>query len=766
MANGTRPYVAHAARDDGRPRFHALADHLRHTAHRAEAFAETFGAARWGLYAGLWHDLGKYRPPFQHKLYQFGDPDTHIEGRDPRVSHSHAGALHAIKKLGDAKGLPLSLLIAGHHTGLPDLHSNDGGASSLKARLDAAMAIEEYAEALREPIPADILEPGIDPPATIPGGADGYALWIRMLFSCLVDADFLDTETFFDPERAARRGRFPPLEAMRDEYRRHMDAMARRCASTAAAGPVNAQRALVLAQCLAKGRDIAIAPGFFRLTVPTGGGKTLASLGFVLEHALTHGRRRIVYAIPYTSIIEQTASVFRDVFAALGDEIVLEHHSNLDVDEKHENHANRIATDNWDAPLVVTTNVQLFESLHAARTSRCRKLHNLVGSVIVLDEAQMLPREFLAPVLRVLKLLVVHYGVSVVLCTATQPMLASRREPVTGRIALDGIDDARDLVDDTGPLFEALDRVEFHWPADLDVATPWETLAEQIRDHDCALVIVNKRDHARHLFALLDDPDAVHLSALMCAEHRSAVIAQIRERLAARRNGDSRPLRVVSTSLVEAGVDLDFPVVFRALAGLDAIAQAAGRCNREGVLPHKGQVYVFVASGGLTPGSLKRGAEVTAEMVKTNRVGARLMPHHFVDYFNRYYSVREIDFDKYGVTELLTPKKSAFRTAAEKFRLIDDNGETVVVPYRHAAETESRVHAWVGALAADGKATWARRKLQRYTVTVPKTALDELIRNGDVEERAGLWVALDSRYGALIGLMPASDHGPAGGLHA
>lgn len=765
MADRPDPYVAHASVENGTPRYHALDEHLRQTAHDAAAFARTFGAAHWGYLAGLWHDLGKFREPFQHKLYRAADPDAHIEGRDMRVSHSHAGARHALARLGPHKGLPLALLIAGHHSGLPDLGEADGAATSLCWRLVSAMADAECLDIAKEKIPADILEPGVDPQASIPGGEAGWALWIRLLFSCLVDADFLDAEAFFDPARTAQRGRFPVLATMRDEYANHMAAVAQRVRRTAGAtSTVNAQRAHVLAQCLDKGRDASLLPGFFRLTVPTGGGKTLASLGFALEHALTHGKRRIVYAIPYTSIIEQTARVFRDVFAALGDDVVLEHHSNLDVDEARENHASRIATDNWDAPLVVTTNVQLFESLHAARTGRCRKLHNLVGSVIVLDEAQMLPRDFLAPVLRVLKLLVAHYGVSVVLCTATQPMLATRRAPVSRQLLLDGIDTAHDIVGNARPLFDALHRVDIHWPPDLDATTPWETLAQRVREHGCVLAIVNKRQDARDLFAQLADPDAVHLSALMCAEHRSAAITQIRERLAARRAGDPRPLRVISTSLVEAGVDLDFPVVFRAMAELDAIAQAAGRCNREGGLPHKGQVYVFVAPGGLPPGSLKHGAQATTEMIRTGRIGERLMPEHFDDYFNRYF--HNGVFDQHRIAELLAPARSAFRTAADAFRLIDDDGETVIVPYRAEGQSESPIHAWVGALAADGKAGWARRKLQRYTVTVPKKALEQLVRNGDVEEKAGLWVALDARYDAVLGLLAAADHGPIEGYFA
>lgn len=758
-----REPVAHVTLRENRPVYHALNEHLCCTAEIAAGFAEGFDSGSWAFLAGLWHDLGKYRASFQEKLSRAVDTDAHIEGRDSRVSHSHAGAQHAIDQLGPGAGSLLAMLIAGHHAGLPDRHSSDGNNSSLATRLASTMAKDECRDVAGAEVPAEILKPAVRPEAIPSVGAEGYALWLRMLFSCLVDADFLDSERFFSPERFAQRGRFPDMAALHEAYVRHMD---RLTSAAAADSMVNQQRASVLAQCLNKGRDTALAPGFFRLTVPTGGGKTLASLGFALEHALTHGRRRVVYAIPYTSIIEQTARIFREVFAPLGDDIVLEHHSNLDVDKHNENHISRIATDNWDAPLIVTTNVQLFESLHAARTSRCRKLHNLVGSIIVLDEAQMLPRDFLSPVLRVLKLLVAQYKVSVVLCTATQPMLSTRKSPVGQHTLLDGIDTAHDLIDDSPSLFAALDRVNFNWPTDLQTETSWEALAKEILGHDCALVIVNRRRDARELHAQLADPDAVHLSALMCAEHRSTVIDQIRERLRARRNGsDRRPLRVISTSLVEAGVDLDFPVVFRALAGLDAIAQAAGRCNREGGLPHKGQLYVFVAPGGLPPGTLKQGVQATSAMIKTGRIGARLLPSHFDEYFDRYYG-QDDKYDVQGIAELLKPDRSALRTAAERFRLIDDKGQSVIVQYRPEGKDESPVPGWLSALQADDKASWARRKLQRYTVTVPEKEWEKLVRNGDIEERCGLWVALPVRYDPALGLLPSKDHGPDEGYFA
>jgi len=729
-------------------------------------FAGVFDSSEWGEVGGRWHDLGKYRAGFQRKLRVAGGVDAHIENVGVRITHSTAGAIHAVWELGKAHGSILAFLIAGHHAGLPDMHANDGAAGALNERLAGDNGLTEIREALAESIPADILAKPDSLPAPV-GGNDGFALWIRMLFSCLVDADFLDTEEFFDPARTSARGAYPSLAVIKQ----HLDewlASKTRSVSAGDVSPVNALRAQVLAQCRSKGSDKALKPGFFSLTVPTGGGKTLSSLAFALEHAITHGRRRVVYAIPFTSIIEQTAQVFREALVELDNDVVIEHHSNMDVCEGSENHASRLASENWDAPLIVTTNVQLFESLHASRTSRCRKLHNLAGSVIVLDEAQQLPREFLAPVLRVLKQLVAHYGVSVVFCTATQPALQPRHDPF-GRMLLDGVSDegTHAIIDDPVPMFDAMRRVDVHIPGNLKAVTPWDELARQIVAHECVLAIVNTRRHARDLAAKLPHAGTEHLSALMCAQHRSDVIARIRKRLAERAAGrDALPLRVISTQLIEAGVDISFPAVYRALAGLDAIAQAAGRCNREGDLPERGQVHVFVPEGGRPPGLMGQGAEATQEMAALGLLADPLAPETFRAYFDRYYARESSGFDKQGILDMLSPQRLAFRSAAEAFRLIDDAGETIVVPYRQPDQPESPVEMWLNVLRADPSATWVRRKLQRFTVNVPQRVFEKLLAQRDVEERAGLWVAESSRYDERFGLMQPEDHGNSEGYWA
>jgi CRISPR-associated endonuclease/helicase Cas3 len=499
-------------------------------------------------------------------------------------------------------------------------------------------------------------------------------------------------------------------------------------------------------------------PGFFSLTVPTGGGKTLSGLAFALEHALAHNKRRIVVAIPYTSIIEQTADVFRHVFQALGDEVLIEHHSQAESSPEAETARSRLACENWDAPLVVTTNVQLFESLFAAKTSRCRKLHNLVGSVIVLDEAQQIPPAFLQPILDVLKLLVAHYGVTVVLCTATQPALNST-DYFDASKNLRGLSNVREIMDDPDALFCALKRVQVELPPDWTTPTPWEDIAARLSTEDCVLAIVGTRKAARELQRLMPE-GTLHLSALMCGAHRKDVIAHIKQRLKDKREGrDPRPLRVVSTQLVEAGVDIDFPVVYRALAGLDSIAQAAGRCNREGRLEGLGRVVVFVPPQTPPPGHLRKGAQACVATLRGQEQDP-LARGLFARYFTEFY--HSVDLDQHGIVNLLKvqPRDLAvkFRSAAEAFRLIDDaDSATVVVRY---AAHQAQIESLLGSLATEGPQRWLMRKLQRYTVTIPERLAMQMLQRGDLSlPMPGLYVLAntDNLYSNILGLLGDAD---------
>jgi CRISPR-associated endonuclease/helicase Cas3 len=734
---------------------HLLADHLQTVAHMAAGFSQPFDASmpthRWAYLAGLWHDLGKYRPGFQRYLAQSNHPDAHIEGKvaGREKTHSAAGALWALETLEKLHGVNgklaarvLAYLIAGHHAGLDDWEAG------LAQRLAGADSKTEFAETLNAKPPPSILDTGGFVPdlSKIPGGGSGFALWVRLLFSCLVDADFLDTEAHFDAGKPARRNGFPTLDQMQTALDAHLAAKM----ASAPHSDVNTLRADILRQCREKA---ALPAGFFSLTVPTGGGKTLSSLAFALDHAQAHSQRRVIYAIPYTSIIEQTAEVFRDAFKTLGDEVLIEHHSQADAADREETARSRLACENWDAPLVVTTNVQLFESLFAAKTSRCRKLHNIVGSVIVLDEAQQLPPEFLQPILDVLKLLVKHYGVTVVLCTATQPALNST-DYFDKSKDLRGLENVREIINNPDALFNALKRVQVELPTDWNAPTPWADIAQKIAAEDCALAIVGTRKAARELQRLLP-PGTLHLSALMCGAHRKAVIDQIKTRLKAKRDGlDVQPLRVVSTQLVEAGVDIDFPVVYRALAGLDSIAQAAGRCNREGRLEQPGRVVVFVPPEPPPMGHLRKGAQACISTLRGEQADplARAL---FATYFQQFYSTVDLDSKKIVPMVKVEPKTLGvqFRAAADAFRLIDDqDSATVVVRY---AEHRDEIEKLLSLLAAEGPARWLMRKLQRYTVSIHKRLADKMLEQGDLSlPIPGLYILkdADNLYSNIWGL--------------
>lgn len=781
-------FLAHIRNDAGKPIPHPLDEHLTEVSRLAADFAAEFGAAPWAGLAGLWHDLGKFREGFQLYIRQCGDPDAHIEGRvaGAEKTHSAAGALWAQQHLaevnrrsGPVVARVLSYLIAGHHAGLADWLGDNASLHNRFAQSDAA---KELSSALAADIPPAILKPAALPDINdlmryqdgeIPGR---FALWVRMLFSCLVDADFLDTEAFMSPGKTEARQGFLALSEMEIQLATRLDTMTKAVAERGEAdSKVNCKRAEVLRACLAKAE---LPPGMFSLTVPTGGGKTLSSLAFALRHAVRHGKRRVVYAIPYTSIIEQTAGIFRGIF---GDENVIEHHSNVEADEKQETARSRLACENWDAPLVVTTNVQLLESLFASRTSRCRKLHNLVGSVIVLDEAQLLPVAYLQPVVDVLRLLVKDYGVTLVLCTATQPTLESCSGfDLARRLRGFAAGEVREIVDDVPGLYADLERVRVHLPADLNAPRNWDELAPEIAGHDAVLAIVGRRADARDLYARLnaESRDGLwHLSGLMCAQHRSDTITAIKNALQARREAlavgqITAPIRVVSTQLVEAGVDIDFPVVYRALAGLDSIAQAAGRCNREGRLD-RGEVHVFVPPKAPPPGLLRMAEQTTRILWSGLPTGAEPMGvERFGQYFRQLYG--DARLDEKNICQLLRVGKEAdvaFRSAAENFRLIDEqDGATVFVRYKRETDDEE-IDMWLNTLKKNGPDRWLLRKLQRYGVTIYRNDLQRLLNQGDIESLGGDFPGLyvqsannDLLYDKVLGINVDGVPGDPGSL--
>jgi len=741
-----KKYVAHVKQNDNAEWSppHYLEEHLRDVELLASDFAKDIGPV-WAALSGRWHDLGKYRNRFQDYIRLksgYERENAHIEN-GTRAPHSTAGAIHATEQFPPGFGQIIAYLIAGHHAGLPDWH---GGKGSLGFRLKDGM--EEYLEAMAENIPTDILQGECPSLPAVAKSPETISLWMRMLFSCLVDADFLDTEIYMQPEKANIRRQDVSLETLQKRFSSAMTELQENSEES----PLKNIRNRILDECYSAAEW---QPGLFSLTVPTGGGKTLSSLAFALKHARIYEKKRIIYAIPFTSIIEQNADVFRDF---IGDDAVLEHHSNLDVEPEKENSRSRLASENWDAPLIVTTNVQLFESLHASRTSRCRKLHNIVNSIIILDEAQQIPRDFHAPITQTMQQLSDHFGVTWVLCTATQPVLVESKNAF-GQLLLKGLKNVREIVKNPAELANDLKRVDVQLPA---VDTPrlsWQALSEELILEDCVLAIVNTRRHAKELFELLpDDGNKLHLSANMCAQHRTEVIEEIKERLTQRREGDQRPLKVISTQLIEAGVDVDFPVVYRAMAGLDSIAQSAGRCNREDKLDGFGTVVVFKPEQSAPPGSLRQGEDTTMEMIASGQLAEPLLSPENIE---RYFSLMNArgERDKHDILGLLNASHSndaplaiQFRTAAEKFRLIDNKGVSIIVPFKPKGMEKSPVEGWVEQLEFDSSLKGAYKKLQRYTVTVPEKLADGLVAKRCIETKAGLFVLLDIYYHVLYGV--------------
>lgn len=730
-----------------------LPDHLYGVANRTALFAAPFGATALGHLAGLWHDLGKYAPDWQRFIREACGADSsdaedaHLEGDHPRrrgPDHSAAGALHAIEVLG-GPGLILAQLIAAHHAGLYnaiDLHQRLAKPET-KARLDQARSARIEAAILEAHKAAP---PQFDQAPCLDSTPGAYALWLRMLFSSLIDADRLDSEAFGDAGKAgALRASFPALTDLRPDFDQFM---ARFKPDT----PVKRLRAEVLTDCR---RAADRQQGLYTLTVPTGGGKTLASLAFALEHAARHGLKRVIYVIPYTSIIEQTADVFRGI-SPLFASAVIEHHSNVeDNGDGRESERLRLATENWDAPIIVTTGVQFFESLFAAKTGRCRKLHNVCESVVILDEAQLLPPPFLQPIVDALNLLTRHYRTTIVLSTATQPALAS-----TARFGANfrGLDAACEIVTDVDRLYRELKRVDVLMPANFTKRTTWPEIASQLAAEDDVLAIVSRRAEARELWRRMP-AGTLHLSALMCGAHRSNVIAEIKRRLAARREDpQAAPVRVISTQLVEAGVDLDFPVVYRTLAGLDSIAQAAGRCNREG-RQARGRVQVFIGEKDAPKGTLLR-AEGKAREVLHGYCGDPLDRSLIELYFRLFYSDERLD-EKKIVEKLAVDETTCgvvgLRDAAEAFKLIDNDEtgyQSVYVPYRRS-ESDEEFEKHIALLRRDGPQRWLLRKLQRYTVSLPPHEFKTMRDRRDIEEvLPDFWVVRSvAQYSGMLGLL-------------
>lgn len=722
----TGQILAHTS-EDGRVQL--LSEHLTNTAQKAGEFAAVFGAEMWGRAAGLLHDDGKSSASFQKRL----------RGMRVRIDHSTPGAKYAFNHLRSPRGAGklLAYCIAGHHTGIPDGKEGD----------DETCLVRRLAHSTEGPgflasVLPSVLEPVPIPKPPTHGGKIAFstAFFARMIYSCLVDADFLDTECFVDPAQSEKRGDAPELAELKPIFDEHIS----RLLANAERTEVNRLRARILEQC----RGAAgFHPGLYSLTVPTGGGKTLSSMAFALDHALAYGLRRIIYVIPYTSIIEQTAQVFRDIF---GSKAVLEHHSNLVQELKGEEgdmeERRRLAAENWDVPIVVTTNVQFFESFFANRSSKTRKLHNTAKSVVILDEAQMLPVPILRPTLEVIRELAEHYGVTIVLCSATQPALTTNDE------FRNGLEEVREITRQPLHLERAFQRVREKRLG----KTSDSEIVRLICEHDRCLCILNTRKHARVLFQDFGGIEgSFHLSAAMCPVHRSRILGDSKEPMKGtvrQRLRDGEPCRLVSTQLVEAGVDVDFPVVIRAMSGIDSIVQAAGRCNREGKVIESGRLYIFTPQDGLPAGHFRQTAQVS-ELVLHDRTGAVIDSDTVRAYFKELYWLKDHDggLDTKGILSLLTAGALGgdfpFKTVAELYHLISDAQIPIIIPF------DERAAAFCDELRYNTSPGWLLRQLQPYTVQVYPSVLAGLKLAGYVESLQ------DERYHILtdIGRREAYD---------
>lgn len=690
-------YIAHSKNDKGD--YHYLQDHLISTAKFAAKFANKWGAGNLLYYLGLIHDAGKFSDEFQ----------AYLKTQTGRVDHSSVGALLALKI-----SEPLSFIIAGHHGGLPDREEIKSRIKRKKETREINNNIKRFNENI----------PQLDININLPKFSNelSYEFFIRMCFSALVDADFLDTENHFESGKSALRNqKLPSVKELWDIFRIDQNRLLEKAENT----DLNTIRKDIYYHVIGQAKSPS---GFYSLTVPTGGGKTRTGLGFALKHAVFNDRDRVIVVVPYTNIIEQTADVYRKI---LGKDTVLEHHSVLDPDKETEKL--RLAAENWDMPIIVTTSVQFFESLFASKTSRCRKLHNIARSVVIFDEVQTVPPELLEPIISVLKELKEHYGVTIVFSTATQPAFKKRE-------GFNGLDSIKELAPEPVKLFQKLKRVNYQ--IILENPLSWNTVANRMLKEKQALAIVNTKDDARILFKLLDSSplsnNVFHLSTNMCPEHRRKILKKVKSKL-----DNDEQCYLVSTQLIEAGVDIDFPLVLRALAPLDSIVQSAGRCNREGKLEN-GKVIVFEPEKSKLPRGVYATATAKARLYLED---PKLLhePEVFHNYFNSLY--RDVNLDRSAIQDLR--RNFDYKKVGKRFKIIPDDSVSVIIDNFSDGQLPVSIRG-IKKKGFVSREEW--RLLQPYTVSFKKYKLDELIKEDLVVELAeGLYIWA-GKYDSNIGI--------------
>ena len=757
------PYFAHSANASGVK--HRLAEHLTCVSNLAHDFLRGHKGAHEATLAGLLHDLGKYGDLFQARL----------RGEAQGLDHWSQGAWIALT---EHKAVATALSIQGHHIGLQ------------AANMDALRRMNPQSLTQNHPLRLALSDPDLmqlkqraeadgllfqTPAQTMLAHQNGMAqaiaamLDVRMLFSCLVDADYLDTEAHFEGDRCGKRYRRPGQTLRAQDALNAVLAHIQRIQFQGnATGPVATVRENLLNSCLTSASE---PTGHYTLTAPTGSGKTLAMLAFALAHAAKHGLKRVVLAVPYLTIIEQTACIYRSIFNAnpqFGEGYVLEHHSmagvgkephtqdneGKDNEPSHVERQRRLLAQNWDAPIVITTNVQLLESLFSNRPSACRKLHNLMESVILFDEAQSLPQSLAVPTLAALSHLTATYRSSVIFATATQPAFDTLDQAVSKHAA--GGWKPGQLVKDHAPMFKALKRVDVSWPK-AGQETDWNALSTQIRATDRVLCVVNLKRHALALMDALAGEEGVHhLSTNLCPEHRRDKLDTVSKLL----KTTGKPCRLISTQCVEAGVDIDFPNVFRAFGPLEAIAQAAGRCNREGRLPGMGKVVVFDPN---EEGNWRRrypsftyyqATEVTRTMLTDAGPIDINDPASFRDYYQRLYDLNNSAAQNSELNEAI--QALDFAEIARQYRLIEHGAIQVVVPWSKQLALYKELRKEEAQQGINGE--WMRRA-QGLAVSVYRTkdgppawAIPARLRRGGTSDE---WFFLEGDYyDETLGLKP------------